>query len=214
MPHVLRTILLSGQLVIPSLLVIGNSWKAMRLMDWEIAIRSAWITLLKGNSVIPDLLSWDRLLNRDSLTYNRQSNLTPQRRNAIPLDETGHFFSSTTVVLCSCYRVPINWGIVGADIRMLRRQHPLVPNLWAICRQLHKTTVLLLTKSPASSAQSISMYSHGQKLCNFNWWFFCGAPWGRGESLEMVQCCQGSLYFVPNSILKERKSCFVPTIIH
>ena len=35
-------------------------------------------------------------------------------------------------------------------------------------------------------------YSHGQKLCNFNWLIFCGAPLGRGQSLDMVQCCQGS----------------------
>ncbi len=39
---------------------------------------------------------------------------------------------------------------------------------------------------------SFLVYSHGQKLCNFNWWIFCGAPRGRGQSLVMVQCCQGS----------------------
>ncbi len=49
------------------------------------------------------------------------------------------------------YGLPINQGLVGADICMARCQHPLITGLLTICRPPHKTTVLPLMKSTVSS---------------------------------------------------------------
>ncbi len=50
------------------------------------------------------------------------------------------------------YGLPINQGLVGADICVARCQHPLITSLLTIRRPPHKTTVLPLTKSTVSYA--------------------------------------------------------------